>query len=714
MNTSSISLLKSLSLLLCLSLSFGLAQDVKRVVVLPFNASQSFEPYGLGLATGLQRSLNVVDGVYVPPVGDAFLFTNNLVRNEDFSVNDIAAAFNSDVVVSGQVSGEGSTAEVLLNFAGPSYPTLENVTVNVNAENPQDVVSQVVNAVVSELELGVNATDREELTALAAQTPSVPSLLSAAEAALRLPGIDPNALATTAELDPGSSWVQSEYARALALDSDLEAAAAAAASAVAAAPSDVEAQVVQGVILQTQGDAEGATAAFDRALALNPVHAPALVGKAGVTQDAALLESAIGSYPRYVEAYLELANLEAQDSPQAALQTLRRGTSAVPEASSLHSAFIRTALELGDAAGALAYLQETIAAQDNPPPTLYSLAALLPADLQNEALAVLNEGQAAYPGSVTISLATARLLQSQDDAPGAISTLQSALENNEGNEELTNALAVLQAQEGDVEAAQATLESLGTSGEDVQFNLAQLYLEAGDNEAALGILEPLASERPDDAEVQANYGIALGRLGRYEEALAALETALSLNPELSEAAEARSLLQQEQQITGAGERVQVELSSEAASAFAEGQTAFAAEDYETALAAFERARTAQDEGLIAFYQGLTYYVTGQSRQAVEPYQRALEAFPESDVVLNNAGLTQLDLGRFDLALDLLERATTANPDNAEAQLNLGLAYYELERFADAVTRWEEAVRLNPEFEASIATALGNARERSGQ
>ena len=695
-------------------MAIGLAQDVNRVVVLPFNASDSFEPYGLGLATGLQRNLNVVDGLYVPPVGDAFLFTRSLVQNESFTVNDIAAAFNSDVVVSGQVSGDGSTAEVLLNFAGPSYPTVENITVSVNAQNSQDVLSQVVNAVVAELELAVTAQDRAQLTALAAQTPSVESLNNAAEAALRLPGIDASALATAAELDTNSSWVQSEYARALALDNQLNEAQTAAANAVQLEPSDVEAQIVLGIVLQAQGDAEGATAAFDAALALNPVHAGALAGKASVTEDAALFEAAINSYPRYVDAYLGLAQLELQNSSQSALQTLRRGTTAVPEASSLHSAFIREALNLGDAAGALAYLRETIAAQDNAPATLYSLAALLPEDLQSEALSILSDGKAQYPGSVTISLAEARLLENQEDIPAAIIGLQSALESNEGNEELTNALAVLQAKQGNFEEAQATLETLGGSSEAVQFNLAQLYLEAGENEAALGVLEPLATTSSDDAEIQASYGIALGRLGRYEEAVTALDQALTLNPELSEAAAARSLLEQEEQVTGGGERVQVELSSAAASAFAEGRDDFASEDYDGAIAAFNRAREAQDEGLIAFYQGLAYYFAGRSREAVEPYQRALEAFPESDIILNNAGLTQLDLGRLDLALPLLEQATTANPDNAQAQTNLGFAYFQLARYGDAVTHWEQAIALDPTVEASLETALNQARSRSSQ
>ena len=52
----------------------ALAQGPTRIVVLPFSESATLPGLGLGLATGLQRSLNTIDGLYVPAVGDAALF----------------------------------------------------------------------------------------------------------------------------------------------------------------------------------------------------------------------------------------------------------------------------------------------------------------------------------------------------------------------------------------------------------------------------------------------------------------------------------------------------------------------------------------------------------------------------------------------------------------------------------------------------------------
>src|SRR5690625_8048774 len=59
--------------LLAFTLSAASAQVPARVLVLPFDSSGSAENYGPGLATGLQRALNGLEGVFVPSVGDAAL-----------------------------------------------------------------------------------------------------------------------------------------------------------------------------------------------------------------------------------------------------------------------------------------------------------------------------------------------------------------------------------------------------------------------------------------------------------------------------------------------------------------------------------------------------------------------------------------------------------------------------------------------------------------
>ena len=61
------------SLVFLLLLLGAAAAQPARVAVLAFDTDEAAAPYRFGLATGLQRSLNVIDNLYVPPVGDTLV-----------------------------------------------------------------------------------------------------------------------------------------------------------------------------------------------------------------------------------------------------------------------------------------------------------------------------------------------------------------------------------------------------------------------------------------------------------------------------------------------------------------------------------------------------------------------------------------------------------------------------------------------------------------
>jgi len=65
--------------------------------------------------------------------------------------------------------------------------------------------------------------------------------------------------------------------------------------------------------------------------------------------------------------------------------------------------------------------------------------------------------------------------------------------------------------------------------------LAAARAQQGDAQGALDILIPLAQTQPNWAMLQADLGVALGRLGRGEEAIAALRRAVALKPDLPQA-----------------------------------------------------------------------------------------------------------------------------------------------------------------------------------
>ena len=699
------------------------AQDVTRLVVLPFDATGPAEVYRAGLATALQRGLNVVDGVYAPPVGDALLVFGRLSEQDSVSAEAVAEAFGADTVVSGRVTLNGSQAGVLLGFAGPAYPQVVERAVTGPADDPAALVANVLDAVVDELGLRIGGGDRQELDAVAAQTPSLPSLGAVGEASLRLPALDAAALEAAASLDGGSSWVLSERARARLLGGDQAGALSTSLAAINAAPQDVEALVTRGLILLATGDTAGARGAFEAARVLNPTHALAFQGlgrtAASPAEARTAYEAALDAYPRLVEAYLDLAALEEQSDPRRALQTLRSAADRVPDSLGLKRAFIGLAIRQGDPAGALSYLQTELQDEASRSPSLYALAAGLPSEYGAQALEIVREGRAAYPDDATLVLAEASLLSQSGDAAGAAGVLQEAYSRDPQNAALANELAVTQARAGDLEGARATLEGVPgvSSGGSVALgvNLARLYLQAGQAEGAIDTLEPLLSRAPDDAEVYALYGTALGRAGRYDQALNALDRALALEPENAQAVSARSAVEQQRALTG-GERLAY--SGETAVAVNEGLSAVEAGDFAAAADAFGRARASvgggAGDGFLSFYEAYSLQRTDRVREAIPLYEQALEDFADNDTVLNNLGYAYVQTGRFDRGLEYLTRAVQADPENSQAQLNLGGVYYQLNRYAQAVEAWERAVALDPDTAEALTPLLEDARERAGQ
>jgi Flp pilus assembly protein TadD len=678
---------------------------------LPFDADGAVAGYQLGLPTAMQHALNQIPGVYVPPIGDAALMANKAADTGQEVEPLLVRVFNADAVVTGRVvaGGGGVMAEINVMVGGAVQPT------QVQGAGPAELAAAAAEAVAKIARPSVSADALASLRVSAEQTPSVASLGPVGLAASGLPGARVDQLNTASQLDSGSAWVIAEYARTLALAGAFEEAVTQARRASDLAPNDAEVQALVGVVLEAAGD-DGALAAFERALTVNPAHAVALAGRAAVNADAAQastnpstdLEGAIAAYPRFVDAYVRLAN--RQPDLQRAIQTLRRAESYSPESVLLRGSVMQRLIDSGDASGALAYLRQVVAEPLARSASMYALARLLPSSVAQGAADLLNQGLEAYPNSVELQLAQADLRLQAGDPAAALAILEPLHADNPTNIGIANLLAVAQAESGDLDGARATFEGLRELGVDVELGLAELYLASGRASGALEILEPLVAAQPEDAYLQALYGTALMRQGRLSEGEQVLERALQLEPGNALASRSLELLRQQRELTGGD----VAFSEEAGVAFQQGLASLDQHDYTAAVEAFGRSRAAQETGLAAFYQGYSRQLLGQTRPATQDYQVALETFPDSDIVLNNMGYAQMELGRFDLALDYLRRAIAANPNNPQAHLNLGVTYYAVQRYEDAIAEFAEAGRLDPSIAATTETLIEDVRERLGE
>lgn len=98
-------------------------------------------------------------------------------------------------------------------------------------------------------------------------------------------------------------------------------------------------------------------------------------------------------------------------------------------------------------------------------------------------------------------------------------------------------------------------------------------------------------------------------------------------------------------------------------------------------------------------QGNRLRTRGRLREAVEAYQNALKLNPNSDIALNELGVTLLQQHHVGEAIDEFRKAIKIKP-TAEAYNNLGMALREQGRLDEAEQAYRSALNINPEDTAA--------------
>ncbi len=185
-----------------------------------------------------------------------------------------------------------------------------------------------------------------------------------------------------------------------------------------------------------------------------------------------------------------------------------------------------------------------------------------------------------------------------------------------------------------------------------------LHAEAGKLELATAEIQPLkelasyeedVKANPDDAMAWNNRGVALGELGRYEEALENCDKAVQLNPNLVEAWSNR---------------------------------------------------------------GATLGILGRYEEMLENCDRAVQLNPNLAEVWSNRSVALVNLGKHDEALENCDRAVQLNPNLAGAWGSRGLVLERLGKYEEALKSLKKAIELAnaqnlknlSEFSASLAAA----------
>lgn len=170
----------------------------------------------------------------------------------------------------------------------------------------------------------------------------------------------------------------------------------------------------------------------------------------------------------------------------------------------------------------------------------------------------------------------------------------------------------------------------------------------------------------DNTMAEGNYGMAVGRLGRHDEAIEHLTKALRLWPGFFDA----------------HYNMGVALA-------AKGRTKEAIVHYREALAL--KPGTSEVHLNVA----TAYAKLGRFEEARMHLDSVLVVDPENAAAHVNAGMIHLHLQELPEAIAHLERAVRSDPKSSEAQNNLGLAYELGGRNAEAIAQYKTALRLAP-------------------
>lgn len=135
---------------------------------------------------------------------------------------------------------------------------------------------------------------------------------------------------------------------------------------------------------------------------------------------------------------------------------------------------------------------------------------------------------------------------------------------------------------------------------------------------------------------------------------------------------------------------------------------------EEALAAIDKAISlSPDEAEFHFERGVTSGELKRQKDARQSYQRALELKSDHVQSLNNLGVLSQEAGEVDEAIRLLEEAVRLRPQNSGGHNNLGVAYADKGQFERAIECYQNAIALSANHTIAWNN-LGNALRAVGR
>jgi protein O-GlcNAc transferase len=467
------------------------------------------------------------------------------------------------------------------------------------------------------------------------------------------------------------------------------------------------------------GNADGALASYDRAIAIKPDYAEAfndrgrlLRGLRRLNEALASFDRAIALQPNFAMAYNNrgnvLVDLKRLDE---ALASYDRAIAIKPDYAQAFNNRGNVLRDFKRPAEALASCDRAIALQPN-----FAMAynnrgnALVDLKRFDEALASYSKAIALRPdyaeafnnhGNALSDLARPDQALASYDRAIAIRPDYAEAFNNRGN-----ALRNLRRPEEALVSVDKAIAIV--PGFAMAFNnRGNALVDLKRFDEALASYEKAIALKPDYAEAFNNHGRALVDLKRLEQALASCDRAIALKPDYAEAFNNRGIalahLERLDKALSSYEKA-IALKPDYAEAFNNrGNALRDLKRLEEALASYDRAIAIKPDYADAYNnRGNTLTDLKRPEEGLASYGRAIALKPDLAMALNNRGNALVDLKRLEEAVASYDGAIVINPDYAEAFNNRGNALRGLKRFDEALASCDRAIALKPDFAAAFS------------
>jgi protein O-GlcNAc transferase len=214
-------------------------------------------------------------------------------------------------------------------------------------------------------------------------------------------------------------------------------------------------------------------------------------------------------------------------------------------------------------------------------------------------------------------------------------------------------------------------------------NLGVVLQNQGKFAEALDAYDRAIKLRPGDIEAAYNRAVALQQHGRRDEAESAYRDILRQSPNRFVYLNLGSLLQEQGRADEALAAIDAALALDPS--YAEGH----------------------------FNRGILLAQQGRLDEAIDAYQKAVRLRPDFAEAATNAGIVLQELGRWDEAGAAFEHAAKLRPAAPEPHNNLGIVLLARGQPAEAVTAFQRALTLKPDY-AEAFYNLGNAWRELGK